>query len=109
MIARICRRRGWALATGNFDGLHEQTGLSPFYQGDDSTVAIPDLQRYDVVLAVGLSAAGMGPVAEAYRARRSGGVIIAIDRTPPAYLGPGDIWVPGEAASALALLIRAME
>lgn len=100
-IAQLCKKYGFALATGNIDGLHEKTQLTPIYQTSPDKVEIPNIEQYDVILTIGLSNEGMGKVAEEYRIRNANGRIIAINVTPPAYLGSNDFYLEGNTEEIL--------
>lgn len=99
VIAELCKTHGWQLATGNFDGLHEKTGVTPIFQNSDEVV-IPDLGTYDVMITVGLRD-GIGRVADEYRKLNPYGRIIAINPEPPWYLGSNDIFVSGSSDEVL--------
>lgn len=98
-IAELCKTHGWQLATGNFDGLHEKTGVTPIFQNTDQVV-ISDLGSYDVLITVGLEE-GIGKVADEYRQVNPRGRIIAINQEPPSYLEASDVFVPGSGDEVL--------
>lgn len=104
-IAQFCKKYGLKLATGNIDGLHEKTGVMPIYQTSSDKVEIPNIEKYDIILTIGLSDEGMGIVAKEYNTRNINGRIIAINFTPPKYLELNDYYVEGDSEEILNTLL----
>lgn len=94
IIKDLCDLYGFTLITGNFDGLHEKTGIQPIFQNTDE-VLIPELDSYDILLTVGLSV-GIGKVAEEYHTGNPNGSIVAINNVAPGYLNNKDYFIEGE-------------
>ena len=52
-IAKLCKKYGLKLATGNIDGLHEKTEVTPIYQTSSDNFRIPNIGKYDITLTIG--------------------------------------------------------
>lgn len=94
------------LVTGNIDGLHEATGLEPAIQASDTQVQFDGLRESDVLITVGISHDGIGPVAKEFRRLRPSGQVIALDLATPAYLEPGDGLLQGDLQQTLPEIAR---
>lgn len=95
-IKELCSQHGFQLATGNIDGLHEETGMKPIYQTSSERVDIPGLEEYDIILTIGLGDEGVGIVVQEYKTRNDTGCIIAINVNPPSYLDVNDYYIEGD-------------
>lgn len=104
LVAKLCNDYGYDLATGNFDCLHQKTGLNPIFQniGD---VVIPTLEKYDYILTIGLNS-GIGSVSKTFRKKNRQGRIIAISPDPPNYLTDKDFYVNETYSDALSTIIN---
>jgi hypothetical protein len=95
-LRQIHDRYPFRLVSGNIDGLHEATGMCPTRQASDTEVQFSGLGDYEVLIGIGISHDGMGPVAQEFRRLRPDGIIIAIDMNTPAYLAPDDGLLQGD-------------
>jgi NAD-dependent SIR2 family protein deacetylase len=107
LVASLCREFGFDLATGNFDNLHQKTGLNPIFQNTDDVV-IPNLEQYDYILTIGLNV-GIGSVDQVFRAKNPQGRIIAICPEPPYYLTEQDYYVNEPYDDALSSIIKSLK
>jgi NAD-dependent SIR2 family protein deacetylase len=105
-LKRLHDLHPFRLASGNIDGLHEATGLESMHQASDTEVQFSGLADCDVLIAIGISHDGMGPVAREFRRLRPDGIIVAIDLAVPSYLEPGDRFLQGDLQELLPEIAR---
>lgn len=108
LIAEISKKYNIGLATGNFDGLHEKTGVKAIFQNDEEIV-IPDLDKYDVLVTIGLSENGIGKVVDVFKESQDNKKIIAINTMLPKYITEKDYFIEGDADHILTRLWECMD
>lgn len=94
-IADLHNLYGFKLVTGNIDGLHEKTGITPIYYTNENHL-VDDLSDYDLLLTIGLGDEGNIGLTDKYRTVNPQGKVIAINRESPLYLGSDDNLIIGD-------------
>lgn len=100
IISDICKTYGISLVTGNFDGLHEKTGIDSVFQNNEEVV-IHDLGQYEMLITIGLGDEGIGRVADVFRQRSANATIVAINTIMPNYLMEHDYFIQGHSDDIL--------
>jgi hypothetical protein len=108
LIAEICHKYDIELVTGNLDGLHEKTGITPSYYTQPLNEVV-NLHKYDYILTVGLGDVGMINLHSKYKSCNPEGRIIAINKLTPSYLDSEDFWIEGDCEAELYLLLEGLE
>ncbi len=96
-----CKQDG--LLTENFDFLHERSGIDPLKCAQEDwlrNIASEDLKQIEVIIAVGLAHDERGFL-KWYKTENPHGIIVAINREQPTYLGQEDYLMLGDAQEIL--------
>lgn len=104
-IADLFHLYGFDLITGNLDGIHEKTGITPKYYTEENHV-VDNLRGYDLLLTIGLGDKGNIILTEKYRNANPLGKVIAINKERPQYLGSNDYIITGDCNEILEELCK---
>nr|WP_280521174.1 Sir2 family NAD-dependent protein deacetylase [Paenibacillus mangrovi] len=99
-IADLCNLYSYDLITGNLDGLHEKTGITPQYYTEEKHV-VDNLGGYELLLTIGLGDEGNINLTDKYRKANPLGKVIAINKERPQYLGSNDYLIAGDSDEIL--------
>ncbi len=103
-ITNILQHKPGGLLTENLDLLHQHTGIDPLNHSLDewlrNNIAPEDLKQIEVVITVGLASDESGFL-KWYKTENPQGIIIAINREQPTYLGQEDYLMLGDAQEIL--------
>lgn len=96
-LARIVCHKSCQVLTGNFDLLHERSGIVPLRVYLPLEVLHPQwLKEVDYLICIGMSR-DIAHVIEQYKQANPHGYLIAIDKTPPTFLQERDYYLGGDA------------
>jgi len=98
------------ILTHNLDDLHEKTGLSPSYVSSrwlKNTFTKAYLETTDIVCAIGLKRDTIG-LLQWFKQNNAHGVVIAINRVQPRYLGRNDVFLKGDIQDVVVKLSHIM-
>lgn len=109
-LARLSKSKGCQIVTGNFDLLHERSGIKPyrvFYESHYvADLKAEWLREIDAVICIGMSN-DIGSFLSAYKTHHPEGIIVAVDLKRPLFIGAADYFLEGDLQEIVPAMERA--
>jgi len=102
-LAHLSNEKQSQILTGNFDLLHERSGVIPyrvFYRDMEKDLSPESLKEVDVILCIGMSQDIRG-VLKRYKEANPDGILVSINKEAPDFLGEKDYVVLGDVQELL--------
>ncbi len=107
-LANLAKEKNSQVLTGNFDLLHERSGIIPyrvFYRDIETDLTTENLRDVDVILTIGMGKDIRG-ILEKYKKANPNGRIVAINPEIPRYLGENDLYIQDDAQQIIPDLVE---
>lgn len=105
-LTHLALKKNCQILTGNFDRLHERTGIRPyrvFYENIDTDFLAKDWQEIDILITIGSSFDFAG-IINRYKHFNTEAKVLAINRQIPDYLDAGDYFLNADIQEALPII-----
>jgi NAD-dependent SIR2 family protein deacetylase len=107
-LKALSQRIGCQIVSGNFDRLHERTGIRPYRLSDHKwtrELTVSDYKEIDLIVCLGMSHDIDGFLAS-YKQNNPGGRLLAVDYKTPDFLGSDDYFLEGDLQKLLPVLAQ---